>query len=623
MSFYEHQDRARTRTLQLLVLFALAVLIIVLCINAVLFALGLGQAAAPHTWRSWLVSAYGGWTSLTVLMVMGAGSAYTSLRLAGGGKALAAMIGARRVAGRAADVREQQLRNVVEEMSLASGTPAPALYVLDGETALNAFVAGTRPTETVMVVTRGALEAFSRDELQGVVAHEFSHVFHEDMRLNMRLMGMLGGILLVSRAGRGLMRVGRDSSEKSTAQVALLGLALFVIGYLGVLLGSVIQAAISRQREFLADASAVQFTRNPDGLAAALYRIGNSGGSRLRSAHADSLAHFCFGEAVRPALAGLLATHPPLAARIAAIAPNFQPARVRAVDVAPLAAMGKQARGSAPPSVSLAAAGIAASVGRFAARAEAHALHDGLPPTLLEAARGDAPIALIHALLLAATPDAGHASAWQVLHQREGDVSVARVRALLPHFIGLEMQARLPLLNLALPNLKAMSAAECNRVRDTVAAIIDADGELSFFEFTVQRILDDHLGASAARAVAVRHFSFVHVRDALCNTLAALAWGGSEVRDTAEAAFLRAWRPFSLGRESLPARQDVTAKVLVAALAELAALSPLLKQNVISACADCVLEDGQVHALEAELLQAIALSLDCPLPPLPTRALRT
>ncbi|MCC6706294.1 MAG: M48 family metallopeptidase [Gammaproteobacteria bacterium] len=619
MSFYEHQDRARARTVQLLVLFALAVVIIVACINAVMFALGLSQAAAPHTWRSWLASAYGGWTSLSVLAVMGAGSAYTSLRLAGGGKALAAMIGARRVAGRAADAREQQLRNVVEEMSLASGTPAPALYVLDGESALNAFVAGTRPTETVMVVTRGALEAFTRDELQGVVAHEFSHVFHEDMRLNMRLMGMLGGILLVSRAGRGLMRVGRDSSEKSTAQVALLGLALFVIGYLGVLLGSVIQAAISRQREFLADASAVQFTRNPDGLASALYRIGNSGGSRLHSAHADSLAHFCFGEAVRPALAGLLATHPPLAARIAAIAPNFEPGRVRADDVAP-PATGHGARGSAQPAASLAAASIAASVGRFAASAAARVLHDGLPPTLLDAARGEAPTAVTYALLLAATPGAEHAKAWEVLRQREGDASVARVKALLPHFIGLEIQARLPLLNLALPNLTALSAAERTSVRNTLAAIIDADGELSFFEFAVQRIVEDHLAERAARALAVRHFSFANVRDALCKTLAALAWGGSEGRDAAEAAFLRAWRPFSLGMEPLPARQDVTARALVSALAELAALSPLLKQNVISACADCVLEDGRVHAVEAELLQAIALSLDCPLPPLASPA---
>ena len=617
MTFYEHQDRARRRTGTLLLLFVVAVGIIVTAINGVLFALGLGQDNLPHTWHSWLSSPYALWTSSAVLAVIGSGSAITSLRLAGGGKALAAMIGARRLDGRAADAGERQLRNVVEEMSIASGTPMPALYVLDGESAINAFVAGTRPTETVMVVTRGALETFSRDELQGVVAHEYSHILHQDMRLNMRLMGMLAGILLISRAGRGLLRAGSNSSEKSGGQAALLGLALLVIGYLGVLLGQIIQAAVSRQREFLADASAVQFTRNPDGIANALYRLSGGAGSRLHSAHAGDLAHFCFGESVRPALAGLFATHPPLAARIAAVAPNFVPGRMRGPLLADTASNAGNASPVAQPKVVL-PANVASAVGQFAPGDTALALHAALPPLLADAARGEAPIALCYALLLAATPQSDHREALAAISEHDGEASAAHVRNLLPAFAGLSVNARLPLLNLALPGVQALAAAERARLCRTVAAIIAVDGQLSFFEFTVQRILEDHLADAAARAVKVRHFKFSAVAAPLRCVLAALAWAGSAAPAEAEAAFARAWRPFSLGAAELPPRAEVTARELGTALMELAALSPLLKKNVISACADCVLEDGRLMAAEAELLQACALSLDCPLPPLPT-----
>lgn len=231
MNFYEHQDRARRRTGLLVALFLLAVAIIVLAVNAVgLLAASSSQDAAQN-WQAWLASPYGWWTTGSVLGLIGAGTGYTSLRLAGGGKALAKMVGARPLRA-ASDDKDRQLRNVVEEMSIAAGTPQPTLYVLDNETAINAFVAGTRPTQTMMIVTRGALDAFTRDELQGVVAHEYSHIFHEDMHVNMRLMGMLAGILLISRMGRGLMRVGGNSGEKRGGQAALLGFALFAIGEL-------------------------------------------------------------------------------------------------------------------------------------------------------------------------------------------------------------------------------------------------------------------------------------------------------------------------------------------------------------------------------------------------------
>ena len=620
MNFYEHQDRARRRTGFLATLFLLAVAMIVLAVNAVVLLAASSAQSAPQNWHSWLTSPYWWWTTGSVLGLIGAGSGYTALRLAGGGKALADMVGARPLCA-ANDAQERQLRNVVEEMSIASGTPQPALYVLDNEAGLNAFVAGTRPTQTVMVVTRGALDAFTRDELQGVVAHEYSHIFHDDMRVNMRLMGMLAGILLISRLGRGLMRVGGNSSEKSGGQAALLGFALFVIGYLGVVLGSLIQAAISRQREFLADASAVQFTRNPHGIAGALYRIAHAGGSRLVSAHAGDLGHFCFGEATRSGFAGWFATHPPLAARIEAVAPGFVPrmegatssSRLRPVSnrAVPGVARGAMAIGGLAPAM------VADSAGTLGARESAAATHAGLPQALLEAARGSAPVACVYALLISAEPVAARAAAIAAIASHDSDAAVVQVRALLPACAGMAIAARLPLLNLALPALQNLAPELRLRVRQTIAAVVAADGDLSLFEFAAARILDDHLGDDAARAVQVRHFSFAAVAEPLRLVLAGLAWAGARDAAPAQAAFLRAYRPFSLGVVHLPAREDLAASALTAALIELAALSPLLKKNVITACADCVIEDGRVMPAEAELLQAIALSLDCPLPPLP------
>ncbi len=624
MNFYEHQDRARRRTGFLVVLFLLAVAIIVFAVNAVVLLAASTGEAAPQTWQGWFASSYGWWTTGSVLGLIGAGTGYTSLRLAGGGKALAQMVGARPLHA-ANDVQERQLRNVVEEMSIASGTPQPALYVLDNETDINAFVAGTRPTQTVMVVTRGALDAFTRDELQGVVAHEYSHIFHQDMRVNMRLMGMLAGILLISRLGRGLMRAGSNSGEKSGGQAALMGFALFVIGYLGVLLGSLIQAAVSRQREYLADASAVQYTRNANDIVGALYRIGHGGGSRLRSAHAGDLGHFCFSEATRPNIASWFATHPPLAARIEAIAPGFVPPApgvTAATQERPLpAGSDKKFAPSAMAMTGLAPAMVAASAGTLAARELATATHADLPLPLLEAARGSAPVACVYALLISAEPPAARSAALAVIAAHGGDALVAQVQSLLPIGTDMPVAARLPLLNVALPALQNLGAEVRLRMRHTIAALVAADGELSLFEFAAARILDDHLGDDAGRAVQVRHFRFAPVAAPLRQLLAILAWAGARDAALAQAAFARAYLPFSLGPAQLPARDTLVASSLVPALIELAGLSPLLKKNVITACADCVIEDGRVMAAEAELLQAIALSLDCPLPPLPAAAM--
>ena len=312
MTFFEHQRRARRKTGLLIFYFLLAVTLIVAAINIAAYWLAKLSGEIEVNAAGWMAEPYWRWITLGVLAVILFGSLRTFWQTRGGGRALAEWVGARRVDSASPTETEQRLIHVVEEMAIASGTPVPMLYVMDDEPAINAFVAGFKPTESVLVVTQGALEILSRDELQGVVGHEYSHILNGDTRINLRLLGILGGILAIGQLGRALLRSGSGRSRsrgRSDSGVAAIGVALFAIGYVGLFFGRLIQAAISRQREFLADASSVQFTRNPAGIAGALWRIGEAGaGSRLRSAHADDLGHFCFGQAVKLYLSSWLAT---------------------------------------------------------------------------------------------------------------------------------------------------------------------------------------------------------------------------------------------------------------------------------------------------------------------------
>lgn len=273
----------------------------------------------------WLISRHGLVTALAVVVLISAGSLIRWLDLAGGGERVANMVNARLIDPSTSDNDERQLRNIVEEMAIASGVPVPQLYVMDHETSINAFVAGYSPTEAVVVVTNGAITHLDRDELQGVIGHEFSHILNGDMRLNVRLIALLAGILMVGQIGlfllRGSSRRSFGSSRRGKGQglAVALGLALTVIGYIGVFFGRLIQAAVSRQREMLADASSVQFTRNPEGIGGALYKIGLKSSYLDTTSHASDVNQMCFGESARMKFSHLLASHPPVAERIDAI----------------------------------------------------------------------------------------------------------------------------------------------------------------------------------------------------------------------------------------------------------------------------------------------------------------
>ena len=347
IDFFDRQDHAHRQTIRLLVMFVLSVVVIILSIYLVVAVAAGGMEsraahhspygsvyaerpegpAAPTVWNPQLFLA----VTLGTIAVITLGSLYKISELSSGGESIALMMGGRAVNPQTIDLAERRLLNVVEEMALAAGVPVPPVYVLENEPGINAFAAGHQPGDAVVAVSAGCLKYLSREELQGVLGHEFSHILNGDMRLNLRLIGIVYGILVLAVIGYYLLRSAGsfsssrdDKRDNGAALMLILGLAMLVLGYLGVFLGNLIKAAINRQREFLADASAVQFTRNPGGIAGALKKIGGLGdGSRIRDGHAHEISHMFFGDAFAGSFFNLLATHPPLPVRIRALDPDF------------------------------------------------------------------------------------------------------------------------------------------------------------------------------------------------------------------------------------------------------------------------------------------------------------
>ena len=352
MNFFDYQDRARKWTRLLVVLYALAVLLTILSVYAVVIIVFHAAAPAvvnvtsPHhllsadpvmvfpddrniSYWGWWEPGWFLWSALLTALVLLSGTVYKVVELAGGGAVVARLMGGSPVELQTAEPGEQRLRNVVEEMAIASGTPVPELYVLPDES-INAFAAGHTTHDAAIAVTRGALRVLTRDELQGVIAHEFSHILNCDMRLNIRLMGLLNGLLLIALSGYYLMRFSgnamprRGKGAGAVALLALFGLLIMVVGYIGVFFANLIKAAIGREREYLADASAVQFTRNPAGLAGALKKIAAlSEGSMIESPAAAQTSHFFIAEPGVSSWLNFLATHPPLEDRIRRLDPAF------------------------------------------------------------------------------------------------------------------------------------------------------------------------------------------------------------------------------------------------------------------------------------------------------------
>jgi len=635
MDFFEHQHRARRKTGMLVVYFVLAVVMIIVSLNIVILLFLSGATSSPTIFSDWLQQPYWVWISVGVLIAIGIGTISTIVKLRGGGRVVAEMVGARRIAASSQDTDERRLINVVEEMSIASGTPMPALYVLE-EPAINAFVAGYRPTEAVLVVTRGTLQHLTRDELQGVIGHEYSHIFNGDMRINIRLMGILSGILIISQFGRILMYSNRRSRGKGAGQAAMLGLALFIIGYVGIFFGSLIKAAVSRQRELLADAASVQFTRNPDGIAGALWKIKlHSEGSLLTNSHSDDVSHFCFGEAVKFRLSSLMATHPPLEQRIKAINPRFIGSAYAAsretdkvsgndtgkISVSSMPEGAKGFAGNTDVPISTSTTNIVDSVGIITRSQHDYAanLHSMIPVIVHDALHTqEGACHIVYTLLLLSLDKPDQSIVANILRKEEGEQIREPLQALYRSIAAFGRHHRLTLLNLSFPALKEMDADKRRDFLRRIEAIIKSDGKVNLFEFVVYSLLKEHLSGQAEQDIPIKYFNYAEVQAELQVLISLMIQSGSSPTNDKAALYQRVISTFMFDKQTEWHQENIKVETIDQALQKLASLSPLLKKSVLEACVDCVLHDGKVSPTEAELLQLVAEMLDCPMPPLQT-----
>jgi Zn-dependent protease with chaperone function len=646
MDFFEQQAKAHHKTRVLVVYFTLAVLSIIVMIYGVFVSINFAADSRDHNdsalgtpatlWDPQLF----GWVVLGTLTVIFLGTAYKTMALSSGGSAVAESLGGRLVAPNTNDPDERKLLNIVEEMSIASGVPMPKVYVLDNEDGINAFAAGHTPSDAAVCVTHSCITRLKRDELQGVIGHEFSHILNGDMRMNIRLIGILFGIFCIATIGRILLNTGSGGREKNP--LLYIGILLLIVGGLGVFFGRLIQAAVSRQREFLADASSVQFTRNPLGLSSALQKIGGSS-SRMTSPHASDASHLFFANGLRSSFFNLMATHPPLEQRIRAIdatwnrefknadeddvdnnrssqrsqpVPQMQDLMQKVLGGAVLASGAE-----APPVIR--PNSVIPNLGNPTPLHLKYAeeLRNALPDSLKAAAREPlAATALIYALLLSEA-DALRATQVAGLAGRTPPSVSEQAGALFPDVFKTTARARLPLLNLALPALRQLTPSQFEQFSQTLQWLIDSDGEVELFEFVVQKIVLRHLGSqfNGARKPAVQFYTLKPLVPDCAVILSALANVGSENATEIQKAF-DAGVPFIRAAENsglalLPVAQ-CGIEQLNTSLDRMVVAAPIIKKNLIEACARVVGADGVIQENEAELLRAIADTLDCPMPPL-------
>jgi len=646
MNFFQSQDNARRQTRYLILMFILAVIAIVAAVNLVIAAPiintgnGAGAAALPDF--NWIMNNLGLVTgvSLATIGFISLSSLYKIASLSAGGGKVARSLGGTLITAENKDPLRRRLYNVVEEMAIASGIPMPEVYVLEQEPGINAFAAGFTTGDAAVTVTRGTLETLSRDELQGVIGHEFSHILNGDMRLSTRLMGILFGILVIGLIGRAVLNSARygnirsDNSRRgNTAAIYLAGLGLFLIGYIGVFFGQLIKAAVSRQREFLADASAVQFTRQTQGIAGALKKIAAAQqGSELQAADAEEVSHMLF--ATGASFSSLWATHPPLVQRIKALEPNFDESEIeRLAEAMPY----QSQHGSEASEQSLPTAGIAsqhlsvtpdALTETVGLPTEEHiqlasALRQSIPENLYRAAHsGTDALPLVLALLLDAN-EAVRRTQLDLIAQQLGGTTVMAAETLWSEVQKLDSRFRLPLLQIAFPLIKNRPMEQLERIADLVQGLIEVDGVVDTFEFALSRVLKMHLNDAAHPQRRQDHLRLTQLPEAVGVLFSVMAKQG---HDETEVAYRKGME--CLGRHEPRIKMLIDTKqwpdyqpledwmpATEAALKQLDRLHMADKQALISALVLTISHDGKVSPHEAELLRAVCATVHCPLPP--------
>jgi Zn-dependent protease with chaperone function/uncharacterized tellurite resistance protein B-like protein len=612
LGFFEQQDRARRATTRLLVLYTLTVALIVACANLVVvpfYVWWAGAPAAPAVYAT---------VSLVTLCVIALGSLEIMARLSIGEGELGLVLAGRRVPRGSGIEAERRLINVVDEMAIASGLAAPPLYVLNREEGINAFAAGRSPNQAIVVVTKGALEQLPRDELQAVIAHEFGHILNGDIRLNLRAACALQGIVFLSAIGRFMMQYysgyGTEEGRRFFhLPFAVIGAGVYGLGFVGLIGARLIQAAIAREREYLADACAVRYTRNADALCGALARIQrHPQGSSIRNWHAESLAHMLFA----PNRSAWYATHPPIDTRMRRANPHQPPAlyfeRLKRPKPLPEKKQDKKQEKESPktivPTKVTAVAALIASIGApdGAALEYAAGLLAYLPTSIREALGGAVGAQAVMIGMVIDTEATARGRQLRALGDIGREQLARKAEVIAPLIAQLDRAYRLPIVALALPVLRTeLDEAARNAFLAAMRAAIEADTRLTLSEFVLDTILDWNLGPKAKRAGGVRFKSRDELKEECALILSLLAHAGSS-----EALFARVAPHLTLAPRTALQLTRVSD-----ALERLSQLAPLEKEPLIAACAELVAADGNVRLVEHELLRAVAAALDCPMPP--------
>jgi Zn-dependent protease with chaperone function len=632
MDFFAAQERTRRTTRFLLLFFLLAFLAVALATAlACGFALGWYTDQFAENPGSGLASFAANdvrllltVTALTLgLMILA--SLYRAATLSRGGAQVARMLGASAIAGDDTDALHRRLINVVEEMSIASGLPVPEIFVLDKESGINAFAAGLTPSDAAVAVTRGALEQLDRAELQGVIAHEFSHILNGDMRLNQKLIGFSYGILVLSIMGRWLLRTaryGRRGRNNGGVAAALgIGASLLIIGGVGVLLSRVIKAAVSRQRESLADASAVQFTREPSALAGALKKIGGYT-AKLSSVDDEEVAHMLF-EGRAGALSRLLATHPPLAERIKALDPRFKAGDY----IAPrdVSSRGAEAQAdsvsqlTSPLATPAAAGSVVGRTGNIETAEVGQILRGALPDELYHAAHNRQSSMLLILALALSSDSASCARQKQLLLGQLGAQRAALTTRLHEQLKQLDRRLQLPLLELAMPTIKQRPPEQLRYLFELIEQLQASNEEHSLFDFVLLRLLAAYLRQLPEQPLNEPVPDKLSSSQALSILLGSVAAFGQNDAATARAAFLAGAAEFAKFDGPQPDFNDLAAArqltQLDAALTRLARIAPRAKRQVLQSVIATIRHDKVVAPAEMELYRAISATLGCPSPP--------
>ncbi|HHX8652600.1 TPA: M48 family metallopeptidase [Vibrio diabolicus] len=611
MDFFDHQDTARQRTGLLVFLFSLAVVTITGLVSVLSIGIYYGVTGEhfdQETALTYVLLCFAGVLLVVTISSMVRLSALTS----NGGRGVAESIGGKLISSNTLDAKHRQLLNVVEEMAIASGIPVPPVYVMQEERGINAFAAGMSIDDAVIGVTQGALDSFTRDELQGVIAHEFSHILNGDMRLNTRLIGVLFGITCIAHFGHLVLdnthhtsRVSRSSSDsdKGFAVIMLIAIICLVLGWIGTLFGSMIKAAISRQREFLADASAVQFTRNDQGIAGALKKIGSHmAGSSLNTKASDEMSHMMFGQSKISGFSGLFATHPPLEERIRRIEPGWdgsfsqsshRPTTSFENDNVSGFSSGTSTQPEKPTTAELSEVG--------------QQLLNQLPSELIDIAREPYSARFIAFALIFD----GSELQREMIKSHIPNVSQAQLLPWLDYDLPLHL--RFPLLELSIPALKSLSEGQKNRLCQVLRELSQTDDHYSLAEWCVINLLEKQLLESYGCTKKIQ--SLKQLKESVFWLLRELAWVSHSQPEDAQRAFSSALTCLGFNDAELqPANKNWGLNR--AALELLLQLKPKSRRLFVKACRLAIESDGKVTVAEGELYRVIACFLEVPEPPL-------